>query len=240
MAKKDVFIKYREMVHGLAPYASQGHGGELHPESLKDIMDVVKRTSPKNILEMGFFRGNSALMWLLASTACVHSIDIFVNKNNHVLNKDDSVNILRYEKANRPDAMISIEYLMTQFPNRFIFELLNSFNILVQKETEWFNKFDLIFIDANHGPGAVMEDTKSSITLMAKYILYDDYCKYGYMQSIIKNNPRLKIIKVYSPIKECEGNNGQCLVEVLPIKNKSRGISLIEALLISNKSYGEK
>lgn len=214
--KSKIELKYREMRECLAPKSQDG--GEMPPETFKNIVDVVEIVKPKNILEIGFSRGNSALMWLLASDANLHSIDIYANKDNHAYKgtEQEIDDIILYRKSvHFPDAMISIEYIISQFPERFTFELLNSITGLPEKKNEWYKKFDLIFIDADHSAGPVIRDTENSINLGPDYILYDDY-KYNWVESIIRGNERLEIVKVYPIIEEGDSSSGQCLTKVVP------------------------
>lgn len=134
------------------------HTGEIafHNETLSSdvnltnaynmIKDVVSRTNPTNILEIGFNRGSSSLLFLYLSDAKVTSIDI--------VDKPESVN-----------------YLTKTFKDRFSFVLGNSFEL----DMKSLGTFDLVFIDGDHEYNSVIRDLDQSLKVKPKYILFDDY-----------------------------------------------------------------
>ena len=69
--------------------------GEMSHHCFETIEDICQITTPNSILEIGFRRGNSALMWLINSSATLMSLDI-----------DDF-------------SIKSVQLLESQFPNRF-------------------------------------------------------------------------------------------------------------------------
>jgi SAM-dependent methyltransferase len=110
------------------------------------VKDVVSRTNPSNILEIGFNRGSSSLLFLYLSSANVTSIDI----------------------VNKPE---SVKYLTNTFTNRFSFVLGNSFYL----DMKSLGTFDLVFIDGDHEYNSIVNDIEQSLKVNPKFILFDDY-----------------------------------------------------------------
>jgi SAM-dependent methyltransferase len=110
------------------------------------VKDVVTRTNPSNILEIGFNRGSSALLFLYLSIAKVTSIDIINNTT-------------------------SVSYLTNTFNNRFSFILGNSFDL----DMKALGNFDLVFIDGDHEYNSIVRDIDQSLKVKPKFILFDDY-----------------------------------------------------------------
>jgi cephalosporin hydroxylase len=110
------------------------------------IKDVLARTQPSNILEIGFNRGSSSLLFLYLSTANVTSIDI----------------------VNKPE---SVKYLSDTFINRFSFVLGNSLYL----DMKSLDNFDLVFIDGDHEYNSIVNDIEQSLKVNPKFILFDDY-----------------------------------------------------------------
>ena len=131
---------------------SPAYVGELAFESLESIKTLCNKINPSNILELGFNRGMSAIMWLEASNATLHSID---------MRTEDEV-------ANW------VEYIINTYPTRFTYTSLDH-TLLPQYEDEFKNKYDLIFIDGDHSYNAILRDTKNALTFNPKYIAFDDY-----------------------------------------------------------------
>ena len=119
--------------------------GEMSHHCFETIEDICHITTPNSILEIGFRRGNSALMWLINSSATLMSLDI-----------DDF-------------SIKSVQLLESQFPNRFKYLQCDS-RIFKSEET-----FDLIFIDGDHSVEGIESDIKMSLQLNPKYLVLDDY-----------------------------------------------------------------
>ena len=146
--------------------------GELSSDSIYTIQDICSIVNPSTILEIGFNRGNSALMWLENSNASLTSIDII-------------------------DKPRSVEYLKSTYKDRFTFHIMDSGSIL--SYNLWIGTFDLIFIDGDHSYDAVKLDAENSIKLNAKYIAFDDYNHWQHSTDIknIINDLPVEIIKEY-------------------------------------------
>ena len=119
--------------------------GEMSHHCFETIEDICHITTPNSILEIGFRRGNSALMWLITPSATLMSLDL-----------DDF-------------PIKSVQLLESQFPNRFKYLQCDS-RIFKSEET-----FDLIFIDGDHSVEGIESDIKMSLQLNPKYLVLDDY-----------------------------------------------------------------
>jgi len=161
------------------------HTGELPRVCVATIQDICDKTNPSSILELGFNRGTSSLMWLMCSSAKLVSTD-------------------RYEKLK------SVELIQSEFPNRFEFVHINHDDLL-DKKNEWCDKFDLIFIDGGHQFKDVYRDIVNSLKLNPTYIALDDYYHPAHQSDIQKavKEVNLEIIKEYKT------GGGQVLTRVI-------------------------
>jgi hypothetical protein len=151
--------------------------GEIDESGFYTIKEICKTCNPKNILEVGFNRGNSALMWLLNSNANLTSIDI---------RKESSI-------------IDSLTTLKEKFGTRFKYIEKDAY-LELHLTDEWINKFDLIFIDAWHTPIGYEIDTLTAKYLGCDYIVYDDYVSHRnspYIQNFIKSDLDLEEIGKY-------------------------------------------
>ena len=113
----DIF-NYKEMALNLT---STVHYGELPEKCLPHIVDVLDIVKPLKILEIGFRRGCSALMWLISDPDVkVHSIDIFVSEDNHDCPDEKTFQLISRarEDEQMTDVTSSIQYLEKQFSDR--------------------------------------------------------------------------------------------------------------------------
>ena len=134
---------------------------------MNKCMEIVK---PKEILEIGFNFGGSALTYLLFSNSNLTSVDINYNK-------------------------VSIDYLKSTFGERFNFLQSNSGNLL----NTTVNKFyDLIYIDGDHSENAVIRDLNICLEMNPDYIQFDDvfHPVHLYIERIIKQCNRLEIVEL--------------------------------------------
>lgn len=106
------------------------------PEQFEDLMNfchsVSLNSQVKNILDIGFLHGSSALMFLLNTSANITSIDI--------INND-----------------ISEKYLLNKFPNRFQILHGNS-NDIISDLLSQDKFFDIIYIDGSHDYDTLNKD----------------------------------------------------------------------------------
>ena len=136
-----------------------GEGGCLSWENdAPFIVDALSIIQPKNILEIGFFSGSSAFMWLYLSNAKVTSVDPMINL---------------YEPNVKHDGRIeNVEKLKRMFPDRFTF---------IQKDSKVVRpdlagqKFDMIFIDGDHWEQGIRNDFNLALDLNIPWVLVDDF-----------------------------------------------------------------
>ena len=162
----------------LAAQLSKCNTGEMPEVSFDSIKDICNITNPKSILEIGFNRGSSALMWLLNSNAKLTSID--VRKEQEIIH--------------------SLSTLKSNFKDRFTYYKMDAYRELPFK-SEWIGKFDLIFIDCWHDPIGYELDTNTAMYLGSPVIVYDDYLTHphsSFIRNLVKDNHNLKEIKTYS------------------------------------------
>jgi predicted O-methyltransferase YrrM len=126
--------------------------GELDFESFDSIKNICEKIQPKNILELGFNRGSSAIMWLESSEATLHSLDI----------------------RSQEEVESSLNCIKNTYPDRFTYTCMDH-ALLPNMIEEWKDKYDLIFIDGDHSYEAIYRDTQNSIQLNPTFIAFDDY-----------------------------------------------------------------
>jgi len=145
--------------------------GEMSAECFETIANICNMTNPSSILEIGFRRGNSALMWLLNSSATLLSIDIeeFPTK--------------------------SIQLLESTFKDRFSYRQCDSQNLNLD------STYDLIFLDGDHTFKGLQRDVEMALKLSPKHLVFDDYFHNDHhedMRKVIEiYNKNLQIIKLY-------------------------------------------
>jgi predicted O-methyltransferase YrrM len=140
--------QYSELKNTLSPPCV----GEVEFESLESFKDICGKANPSSILELGFNRGMSAIMWLEASNSTLHSIDIKT--------KDQVVD--------------SLKYISKTYTYRFTYTSLDH-NLLTDYAYAFKDKYDLVFIDGDHSYESILRDTKNTLMYNPKYIAYDDY-----------------------------------------------------------------
>ena len=181
---------------------SSTNTGEMPEDSFSSIRDICDITKPKSILEIGFNRGNSALMWLLNSEASLISIDI----------------------RKKEELKSSLEVINSEFGNRFNYYTLDAYKELSFKN-EWVGKFDLIFIDCWHVPIGYELETHTSLYFGSPFIAYDDYLNHkhsGYIKNFVKNNPNLEEIKTYNT------GTGQSLIKNINYPRTKGNVEILE------------
>jgi len=123
--------------------------GELMSHrDLPTIYDICQIVKPKNILELGFNRGSSALMWLMCSDANLLSTDM------HYLPQ-------------------SVDYLKSKYKDRFNFRHIN--HEVIRDCDEYIEQFDLIFVDGGHQRSSIERDIKTCLKFNPKYVAFDDF-----------------------------------------------------------------
>lgn len=123
------------------------------------LNDVIQITKPRDILEIGFFAGSSAFMWLQLSAAKVTSVDPMV-----CLYDPKEVH------TGRPE---NVQKLKDHFgAERFHF---------IQKDSKLIRpdvaskRYDLLFMDGGHWPTDVRNDFNLALELGIPWVLADDF-----------------------------------------------------------------
>lgn len=206
----------KEQYNKLKTQLSSTNTGEMPGGSFDSIKSICEIANPKSILEIGFNRGNSALMWLLNSNANLTSIDV----------------------RSKEEVKSTLKTLNKEFGERFKYHKLDAYSELPFK-SEWIGKFDLIFIDCWHVPLGYEVDTNTAMYFGSQYIAYDDYVSHpqsNFIKNYVKNNDNLEELKVYST------GNGQSLIENknnLETKGNEEILSKIKNILKENSSKFE-
>lgn len=120
--------------------------------------DALSIIQPNNILEIGYFRGSSAFLWLWLSNAKLTSVDPMVNLYSPEIKHDGSIE--------------SVDKLKNAFPDRFTF---------IQKDSKLVypdlmgQKFDMMFMDGDHLPNGARSDFNLALDLNIPWVLVDDF-----------------------------------------------------------------
>lgn len=131
--------------------------GELGYASAEKLLYYTQDVNPKIVVEIGFNRGSSSLVFLMSNPECVvYSIDV-----------------KSYEQVAG-----SVEFLKNTFPNRFHYISSNSQYMLdvLPKGIEP----DLIFIDGDHSFAGILSDATLSKQLNPRCIMFDDACHHAH------------------------------------------------------------
>lgn len=140
--------------------------------AFKEILEIV---DAKRVLEIGFNIGASALMFLMINPELFFwSVDIVENKK-------------------------SIDYLSNRFKG-FSFVKINS--SLIRPEMYCFaSRYDLVFVDADHGEDAVKKDIEVALQFNPRYILFDDFRhpSHLWIEAIVTEEykDKLEVVKVF-------------------------------------------
>lgn len=122
------------------------------------IKDVLRKTKPNKILEVGFYHGASTFLWLYNSNADIVSVDSMYCKYTSIY-------------VNKVRQFISLNNLCNLYRDRLKFLLLDSTKLLPFIENQ---KFDLFFIDGDHTVEGADNDFKIALKINCPYILIDD------------------------------------------------------------------
>lgn len=122
------------------------------------LADTLQIAQPSSILEIGYFCGGSAAMWLHLSDARLISVDPMVDLDNPAAEFCGSIE--------------SVGKLKSAFPDRFSF--IQKDSKLVRPDLAG-HKFDLAFIDGDHSEAGARNDFQLAIDLDIPWILVDDF-----------------------------------------------------------------
>lgn len=188
----------------LLPKATEGHWIEDHYPIVEEIINYVK---PKEILEIGFNAGHSAIMWLTASTANLTSVDI--GRHSYT----------------EPAAQI----IKKHFPERFKFIKQDSQKVQPQLK-QIGTKYDLIMIDGGHHYKICLNDLNLAKTLKIKYVVVDDAIRNKLVTNAVndfkKQNQKFTLIKEWPTFWGVQFYNFENMPRLMEIpKNKKVFIS---------------
>lgn len=134
------------------------------------IFDIILGwIKPKEILEIGFYRGGSSFLMLSLSDANVTSVDPIFNITDSQLGRsiEDQYEIHEREFA-------SVEKIQREFKERFKFYQKSSLDIRPDLEGK---SFDFMFIDGDHWEFGVRNDFQLCLDLKIPYALVDDWAQ---------------------------------------------------------------
>lgn len=137
--------------------------------------EVLEIAEPRQVLEIGFNIGGSALMFLKINPALIYdSIDIVENYR-------------------------SVYYLKSQF-HFFEFYNYNS-NDISPGKNKLMQFYDLALIDGDHTEKGVRNDIEKALLFKPKYLLLDDYRhpSHKYIEEIVTHEyaDKLEVVKVF-------------------------------------------
>jgi len=155
---------------------------------------ILEKVQPKNILEIGFFTGSSANMFLELSDANLTSVDpIDDNPTTDYLKS-----VGRPEEIGNPQVSLdAVESLKLEYKERFNFIRKRSLNALVDGDLK--EKYDLIYIDGDHWYPGVVIDLTIALTLKIPYLILDD-CNETYpgvLQAVNSMQNKFEVMNFY-------------------------------------------
>lgn len=128
------------------------------------VLNLVK---PKNILEIGFYRGGSSFLMLSLCDAKLTSIDPIFNDTDLYLGRKKEDEFLIHAKE-----FESVDKIKKEFGDRFNFVRKRSDDELPEILGQ---QFDLMFCDGEHREDGPRTDFNLALNLGIKYILADDW-----------------------------------------------------------------
>jgi hypothetical protein len=151
---------------------SVGEGHVSHTKLTKSVFtSILNTTQAKSVFEIGFNQGHSARLFLEGG-AKVHSVDIGYYGSTRVKMKETEE-----------------EY------SDFTSELRDSKSLVATD----YSGFDMVFIDGDHQPEALISDINFACDMGVPYILIDDYYDkwFSHIIEIVDNITTHKIVEKY-------------------------------------------
>jgi predicted O-methyltransferase YrrM len=175
-----------------------GKGVETPLDELAYLALITAIKDPKNIFEIGTFRGRTALNFALNSSdnSTVYTLDLPSDDRNSAVNeasKDDKL-IIQKSSPNVEYKGKDVEYKIKQ-----ICADSTTFDF-----SPYFNKMDMVFIDGAHHYSAVKSDTENALKMVKSdgIIIWHDFAIYGdyndVTRAVLDRIPPNKIIQIDS------------------------------------------
>ena len=175
---------------------------ESHSVIFEECINFIK---PKNILEIGFFCGNSSLMMLELSkkyNSKLTSVDPFLdNVTNDYLNSVGHPEEIGGDSVQ----LAAVESVRANYGNRFKF--IHKRSLAASIDGDLNEKYDLMFCDGDHWRPGIDIDIQIALALKIPYILFDDFNKEfdGIRQAFAQVQNRFAALKLYT--KEHDGSD---------------------------------
>lgn len=175
-----------------------GQGIETPLDELAYLALITSIKSPKNIFEIGTFRGRTALNFALNSPekCTVYTLDLPPDKKNSGMidaSKNDKI-IIQKSNPNIEYAGKDVEVKIRQ-----IYGDSTEFDF-----SPYYNRIDIVFIDGAHHYDAVKSDTENALKMVKPngMIIWHDFAIYGdyndVTRAILDCIPSEKIIQIDS------------------------------------------
>jgi predicted O-methyltransferase YrrM len=152
----------------------KGEGIDTSVDELVFLAMITKSRNPKNIFEIGTFRGRTALNFALNSPD-----DCMVNTLDLPQEEDQADH--NYKKADKKIIAQSItgaDYRGKKVESKIKQLYGNSLNF---DFSEYYRKMDIVFIDGAHHYDAVISDTENALKMVKTkgIIIWHDFANYG-------------------------------------------------------------
>ena len=169
----------------------------LRDSCIDMVTDVLARSKPQRILEIGTHLGHSACLFLSLSEATVISIDI----GTHWVEWEYGYEDWEVPKAEGGGGQKDVvETLQRLFPNRFLFIKADSTRSTGIISIALNTPYDLAFIDGNHDLDYVERDIETALVLGIPYILLDDCTSPSESTWVAAKKYNLVLVKRYESI----------------------------------------
>lgn len=196
-------------------------GGCSNPGSHGKIFEeILKLIKPKNILEIGFFTGASATMWLELTkdlNTKLTSVDPFLDNSTndylHSVGRPEEIGEVKVQLA-------SVDTIYNNYKDRFRFVHKRSLAAAIDGDLSE-EKYDLCFIDGEHSEAYVTMDLNICLALKIPFILLDDYNEMynGVRIALAKMKNRFLPLREYTEQKDGSDVMFAANLDIVKIEN---------------------
>jgi predicted O-methyltransferase YrrM len=173
----------------------RGEGIATPIEELAALAYIARAMAPKNIFEIGTFRGRTALNFALnTSDECrIHTMDLSEHERRELEGMSAA------DKSIVGQSLTGIDYKNKGVDAKIVQLLGNS---LTFDFAPYYGKMDIVLVDGAHHYEAVVSDTKHALKMVAPkgVILWHDWGNYGdyndVMRGVLTQVERTKIYQV--------------------------------------------